>query len=103
MDAEGVKKKEEDQTAGTPIHAVVETPQELAARLAEEEKEIQFLALTWDAEGVPGYYTAEAIKNMKEKGYMCSGYVKKAFKLYKSYMLPRGSAKVPRDPHRKYG
>uniref|UniRef100_A0A915KGH0 Uncharacterized protein n=1 Tax=Romanomermis culicivorax TaxID=13658 RepID=A0A915KGH0_ROMCU len=67
MDAEHAKKKEEEQTAGTPIHTVVETPQELAAPLAEEEKEIQVLALTWDTEGVLRYYTAEAIKNMKEK------------------------------------
>uniref|UniRef100_A0A915KLF2 Uncharacterized protein n=1 Tax=Romanomermis culicivorax TaxID=13658 RepID=A0A915KLF2_ROMCU len=46
----------------------METPQELAAWLAEEDKEIQILDLTWDAEGVTRYYTAEAIKNMKEKG-----------------------------------
>uniref|UniRef100_A0A915IFW0 Uncharacterized protein n=1 Tax=Romanomermis culicivorax TaxID=13658 RepID=A0A915IFW0_ROMCU len=50
MDAKGAKKKEQDQTAGTPIHTVVETPQELAAQLAEEDKEIQVLALTWDVE-----------------------------------------------------
>uniref|UniRef100_A0A915JM90 Uncharacterized protein n=1 Tax=Romanomermis culicivorax TaxID=13658 RepID=A0A915JM90_ROMCU len=62
MDAEGTKKKEKDQTAGTSIHTVVETRQELAAGLAEEEKEIQILALTWDTEGVPGYYSTEAIK-----------------------------------------
>uniref|UniRef100_A0A915IZ80 Uncharacterized protein n=1 Tax=Romanomermis culicivorax TaxID=13658 RepID=A0A915IZ80_ROMCU len=62
MDAKGVKNKEEYQTAGTPIHTVVETPQELMARLAEEEKEIQLLALTWDVEGVSRYYSAEAIK-----------------------------------------
>uniref|UniRef100_A0A915KNW8 Uncharacterized protein n=1 Tax=Romanomermis culicivorax TaxID=13658 RepID=A0A915KNW8_ROMCU len=66
MDAEGPKKKDEDQTAWTPIHTVVETPQELGARLAEEDKEIQILALTWDAEGVPGYCTAEAIKNERK-------------------------------------
>uniref|UniRef100_A0A915JR53 Uncharacterized protein n=1 Tax=Romanomermis culicivorax TaxID=13658 RepID=A0A915JR53_ROMCU len=68
MDAQAAKKKEEEQTAGTPIHTAMETPQELAAQLVEEEKEIQVLALTWDAESVPGYYTAEAIKNMKQKG-----------------------------------
>uniref|UniRef100_A0A915I3X3 Uncharacterized protein n=1 Tax=Romanomermis culicivorax TaxID=13658 RepID=A0A915I3X3_ROMCU len=59
MDAEGVEKKEEEQTAGTHSHTVVETPQDLAALLAKEDKEIQVLALTWDKEGVPGYYTAE--------------------------------------------
>uniref|UniRef100_A0A915JMC8 Uncharacterized protein n=1 Tax=Romanomermis culicivorax TaxID=13658 RepID=A0A915JMC8_ROMCU len=32
----------------------VEKPQKLVARLAEEEKEMQVLALTWDTEGVPG-------------------------------------------------
>uniref|UniRef100_A0A915KTF3 Uncharacterized protein n=1 Tax=Romanomermis culicivorax TaxID=13658 RepID=A0A915KTF3_ROMCU len=52
MDAEGAKKKEEDHTAGTPIHTVVETPQELAARLAGENEEIQILALTWDTEEI---------------------------------------------------
>uniref|UniRef100_A0A915HFD6 Uncharacterized protein n=1 Tax=Romanomermis culicivorax TaxID=13658 RepID=A0A915HFD6_ROMCU len=67
-DAEGLKKKEENQTAGTIIHTVVETPHELAAWLAEEDKEIQVLALIWGAEGVLVYYTAEAIKNVKEKG-----------------------------------
>uniref|UniRef100_A0A915JQK9 Uncharacterized protein n=1 Tax=Romanomermis culicivorax TaxID=13658 RepID=A0A915JQK9_ROMCU len=67
MDVKGAKEKEEDQTAGTPIHTMVETPQELAARLAEEEKEIQVLALTWDTEGVFRYYTAEAIKNERKK------------------------------------
>uniref|UniRef100_A0A915ISE7 Uncharacterized protein n=1 Tax=Romanomermis culicivorax TaxID=13658 RepID=A0A915ISE7_ROMCU len=66
MDAKGAK-KEEEQTAGTPVHTVVETPQELAAQQAGEENEIQVLALTWEAEGVPRYYTAEAIKNMKKK------------------------------------
>uniref|UniRef100_A0A915JHJ6 Uncharacterized protein n=1 Tax=Romanomermis culicivorax TaxID=13658 RepID=A0A915JHJ6_ROMCU len=50
MDAEGVKKKGEEQTARTAIHTMVKTPQELLAGLAEEEKEIQVLALTWDAE-----------------------------------------------------
>uniref|UniRef100_A0A915IB43 Uncharacterized protein n=1 Tax=Romanomermis culicivorax TaxID=13658 RepID=A0A915IB43_ROMCU len=59
MDAKGAKKKEEDQTAGTPIHTVVETPQELAALLAEEYKEIQVLALTWDTE------EGELLKNTK--------------------------------------
>uniref|UniRef100_A0A915K4L4 Uncharacterized protein n=1 Tax=Romanomermis culicivorax TaxID=13658 RepID=A0A915K4L4_ROMCU len=68
MNAKGVKKKEEEQTAVVPSHTLVVTSQELAAWLAEEEKKIQVLALTWDTEGVPGYYTAEAIKNMKEKG-----------------------------------
>uniref|UniRef100_A0A915KVX5 Uncharacterized protein n=1 Tax=Romanomermis culicivorax TaxID=13658 RepID=A0A915KVX5_ROMCU len=37
MDVESAKKEEEDQTAGTPIHTMVETPQELAAQLAEED------------------------------------------------------------------
>uniref|UniRef100_A0A915K4U2 Uncharacterized protein n=1 Tax=Romanomermis culicivorax TaxID=13658 RepID=A0A915K4U2_ROMCU len=46
MYAESVKKKEKDHTAGTPIHTVMETPQESAPRLAEEDKEIQILALT---------------------------------------------------------
>uniref|UniRef100_A0A915IMH2 Uncharacterized protein n=1 Tax=Romanomermis culicivorax TaxID=13658 RepID=A0A915IMH2_ROMCU len=41
MDAQGAKKKDEEQAAGKPSHTMVETPQELAARLAEEDKEIQ--------------------------------------------------------------
>uniref|UniRef100_A0A915L9V7 Uncharacterized protein n=1 Tax=Romanomermis culicivorax TaxID=13658 RepID=A0A915L9V7_ROMCU len=69
MDAEGSKKKEDDHTAVAPIHTVVETPQELAHWLAGEEEEIQVSALTWDTGGLPGNYTAEAIKNMKEKGF----------------------------------
>uniref|UniRef100_A0A915K9E0 Uncharacterized protein n=1 Tax=Romanomermis culicivorax TaxID=13658 RepID=A0A915K9E0_ROMCU len=68
MDAEGAKKKEDEQSAAAPIHTAVETAQESAAWLAEEEKEIQVFALTWDTEGVPGYYTAKAIKNIKQKG-----------------------------------
>uniref|UniRef100_A0A915HXW1 Uncharacterized protein n=1 Tax=Romanomermis culicivorax TaxID=13658 RepID=A0A915HXW1_ROMCU len=68
MDAEGVKKKEEEQTAVVPSHTVVETPQELTARLAEEEKDIQVLALTWDTEGVTRYYTAGVIRITEEKG-----------------------------------
>uniref|UniRef100_A0A915KYF1 Uncharacterized protein n=1 Tax=Romanomermis culicivorax TaxID=13658 RepID=A0A915KYF1_ROMCU len=35
IDAEGVKKKGEEQTAGTAIYTMVETPQELLAGLAE--------------------------------------------------------------------
>uniref|UniRef100_A0A915JQ53 Uncharacterized protein n=1 Tax=Romanomermis culicivorax TaxID=13658 RepID=A0A915JQ53_ROMCU len=68
MESESANKKEEEQPAAVPIHTAVETPQDLVARLAEEEKEIQVLALTWDTEGGPGYCTAEAIKIMDEKG-----------------------------------
>uniref|UniRef100_A0A915J799 Uncharacterized protein n=1 Tax=Romanomermis culicivorax TaxID=13658 RepID=A0A915J799_ROMCU len=56
MDAEGAKKKEEDQTAGTPIHTVVETPQELAAWRAEEDKEFQILDLNWDDEDYQSWW-----------------------------------------------
>uniref|UniRef100_A0A915IR59 Uncharacterized protein n=1 Tax=Romanomermis culicivorax TaxID=13658 RepID=A0A915IR59_ROMCU len=54
MDAVGAK-KEEAQTTVAPIHTVVETPQELAAGLTEQEKEIQ------------PYVTYEGFKHRKEE------------------------------------